>query len=212
MLLLVKSIEKIDEVTSDESDLTPFDYSRFIDGPSLFNSTIAGSEPLPPASYPLKYSKKTHLICHEHYEALKSYYIYTYATNTYIDTTIHSFKNIKLLGQLYQPAVNNSFSSSPSSFIQAFVDNQLRIGQISYLFTHSFNNRTHYFAFVNWYSHATQHFPTFDGTGIQVWKNQYEPVPRLSILPIHRIYNPVAVKSYIGNHILTLSLPRKIYM
>ncbi|KAG0750674.1 hypothetical protein G6F24_015054 [Rhizopus arrhizus] len=61
-------------------------------------------------------------------------------------------------------------------------------------------------------SHATQHFPTFDGTGIQVWKNQYEPVSRLSILPIHRIYNPVAVKSYIDNHILTLSLPRKIYM
>jgi hypothetical protein len=133
-------------------------------------------------------------VCHEHHEALKTYYIYTYATNTYIDTTIHSFKNINLLGQLYQLAINNSFSSSPSSFIQAIVDNQLRIGQISYLFTHSFNNRTHYFAFVNWYSHATQHFPTFDGTGIQVWKSQYEPVSRLSILPIHRIYNPAAVK------------------
>ncbi|EIE85330.1 hypothetical protein RO3G_10040 [Rhizopus delemar RA 99-880] len=126
MLLLTKFIEEIGEVTNDESGLTPFDYSRFIDGPSLFNSTITGSEPLPPTSYPLKFNKKTELICHEHYDALKNYYMNTYApmtTNTYIDTTIHSFKKITLLGQLYQPASDNSLSSSPSSFIQAIVDN-----------------------------------------------------------------------------------------
>ncbi|KAG0886568.1 hypothetical protein G6F34_013108 [Rhizopus arrhizus] len=210
MLLLINFIKEIGEVTNDESGLTPFDYSQFIDGPSLFNLTITGSEPLPPKSLPSKINNKQQILCPQHYEALQNYYMDTYETpimNT-ISTMIQSFKKINLLGQRYQQSDNHS----SSSYIQAIVNNQLRIGQISYFFSHSFNNTIHYFAFVNWYSHATQHFPTFDGTGIQVWKNQFDPVTSNNILPIYRIFNPVAICPYVDNHLLTLALPRRIYM
>ncbi|EIE76489.1 hypothetical protein RO3G_01193 [Rhizopus delemar RA 99-880] len=201
---------EIGEVTNDESGLTPFDYSQFIDGPSLFNLTITGSEPLPPQALHSKINIKQHNLCIGHYELLQNYYMDTYEIpmpNT-ITTTIQSFKKINLLGQHYQQANNDS----SSSHIQAIMNNQLRIGQISFFFSHSFNNSIHYFAFVNWYSHATQHFPTFDGTGIQVWKNQFDPVSSNSILPIYRIFNPVAICPYVDDHILTLALPRRIFM
>ena len=212
MLQLINFIKEIGGVTNDESGLTPFDYSQFIDGPSLFNLTITGSEPLPPNSLPSNTIYKQQLLCPEHYELLRLYYMDTYEIPmlSTISSTIQSFKKINLLGQLYKQL--NNTSSASSSYIQAIVNNQLRIGQISYLFSHSFNNNIHYFAFVNWYSHATQHFPTFDGTGIQVWKNQFDPVSRTSILPMYRIFNPVATSPYVDNHILTLALPRRIYM
>ncbi|KAI7897449.1 uncharacterized protein BX663DRAFT_528261, partial [Cokeromyces recurvatus] len=49
--------------------------------------------------------------------------------------------------------------------------------------------------------------------GIETWSSEFEEASKLSIVPVMRIYSPIAVKlNYIdnGNKLLIINLPRKL--
>ena len=92
-------------------------------------------------------------------------------------------------GSYIQALFTQSSNEDPSAFpgqVQFFVRHVQRINGI---------DRTHYFAFVRWYLiHKSNQ--DFEDQDVFLWKDRFEPVSFHCIIPLARIYSPIAIAKY----------------
>ncbi|KAG2209692.1 hypothetical protein INT47_001838 [Mucor saturninus] len=95
----------------------------------------------------------------------------------------------------------------------------LRPAQIMYFFKHQVNlidqsgqmrNMTHTFAFVRWLLPSRTNLLSYSHGNMQVWSNEFEEPSAMSILPVHLIYSPIAVKlQHLDNiNVITTLVPK----
>ena len=172
-----------------------------------------GSEPLPAGALPKK--MRMVQISRSHYIHLVQFYRvayqgqelfgdYTHCTGdeSAVSPRIHKFKSLTLHGELYR---STESVSKKGSYIQALFEGRANnstvqswSGQILYFFAHDLriNGQTvrHHFALVRWLKEYSRQ--PFESAYVELWCDSFRPLHTDSILPVQRIYSPVAVGLY----------------
>lgn len=101
-----------------------------------------------------------------------------------------------------------------SSFILAkFINHNGSVdiypGQVQYFFEHTINlssqNRTHKLAFVKWYNPVSSpsiryHFNEVETCNVELWENNFSPIRRDCLIPIHNILGRFVPVKYKTSH------------
>lgn len=216
--------------TSQSSTGTSFDYTRFIAAAEQgYRFVITGSEPLPPASYPLKTGAVV-LMDSEHYSCLLEFYKSVYpsvafrsvfelnGTGTLVNNRIKKMVSIDLLGQTFTSAM---MRTARRSIIQARLPNpngngySVWTGEVQYYFTHNLQTTNgvseHVFAFVAWLQFSPHVFESYTRLGLSVHRRTRLPLSKTSVLPVHQLHSPAGFMPIdIDNSCAVITLPRKI--
>ncbi|OAD78516.1 hypothetical protein PHYBLDRAFT_163625 [Phycomyces blakesleeanus NRRL 1555(-)] len=205
-----------------------FILSTFIEYSMNPRKSVMGCEPLPSDVLSFKVEPKI-VMCKEHYECLYQYYKDAYnshnifghysdcrAGQIFVNNRIIKVKQISLLGQQYFSGsyFQALFVEKKSEDISAFP------GRILYLFQHTLNfgniDVIHTFAFVEWYaSYSSGNVQPLKNEKIELWQEPSSLLTYENIIPVHRLYSPVAVAKYrptITSDFkrLVIPLPKKI--
>ena len=209
-----------------------FDIGEYIRN-SVSVSHATGSEPLPPNTTPNFTTSPTTKLTDDVYDALVEFYQVAYknenidhylrASLTNPDPVlpyVHVFKDLKLHGYRYR---SKASQSTRGSYIQAlyleYGDDEPAAypGQVQYYFCHDFRVNgvvtRHTFAFICWLDrHNGQQ--KFSAGDVETWKSSYEEFSWQSILPLSRVYSPVAIAKYEASNIqrtIVIPLEQKIH-
>ncbi|KAG1450441.1 hypothetical protein G6F56_008350 [Rhizopus delemar] len=168
----------------------------------------------------------------DHYTFLFQYYQHRYTSpfahhiNTYspfaVSNKIEKIKSLSILGQTYNSA---ACRSEKGTYIRARplfqAGDGLVSGQVLYFFQHELPAKDangniikliHTFALVQWFKSYGQVFPSYKKRGLEVWRNEFCPLDKNSILPVSRIYSPVGLMKWLPEENLNvvIPLPQKI--
>ena len=163
----------------------------------------------------------------------KSYYYEDInAPGEMVGDMIHKMTSIKILGQLYR---SDEARSKKGIDIQALfleTDNngnpviregqqytEMRYGRIAYFFVHRIRLHQgdntdyfdHTFAFVNWYAKSSDiaSIAAQRSHGLMECCNHFRRMTLECILPVHRIFSPIAVAPNGPDKLVVIPLPRK---
>ena len=169
-----------------------------------------------------------------HYDLLLGFYRVAYPDSHFCDylravpdrikigPKIEKFETARIHGHRYRSAEAESRSGSyVQALFQGFNDDNVQSwsGQVLYYFKHTIVIRgqavPHVFALVRWFQEYRPSQP-FEAAGLEVWKDDYRPLHTDSILPVHRIFSPVAIAKYTAPRsqlelIVTIPLQKKTF-
>ncbi len=214
-----------------------FHLTSFLDDATRTTTILTGSEPLPLSCFPLK-SKKPIIMNGQHYECLVNFYKSVYSgiynivnindlsssslphTSVVVNSRISKFDQINILGQQFRSMESRTKRGAYVQAMSPAKEGVFRVGRILYFFSNDLlipgdtlfaapQSKQHLFAFIQWYQPSDKEFSSFDMHNIKVWKETFEPINALSILPIHQIHTCVAVMKHIDNTIIAYPLPRR---
>jgi hypothetical protein len=158
-----------------------------------------------------------------HYEFLLRYYTMAYENERFVDNldvsppgsieilpTITQYARLRISGEFFGSMLSAKHSASAYILAKWEANDEVDAypGQVQYFFTHTFygsdgEQSTHYLAFVRWYrSIPSQRFYFSLGgnsqihSDIELWKNEFLPESRDSILPLHMILGRFVPGSY----------------
>ncbi|KAG2203688.1 hypothetical protein INT45_005026 [Circinella minor] len=168
------------------------------------------------------------------YNIFKSYHIADIsAPGEMVGDIIQKMPSIEILGQLYRSEETRSKKGIDIQALFLETDNngnpvfregrqyiEMRYGRIAYFFVHRLRlhqgNNTDYFdytfAFVNWYAKSSD-FTSIAAQrshGLMECSNQFRKMTLKCILPVHRIFSPIAVAPNGPDKLIVIPLPRKI--
>ncbi|KAG1439464.1 hypothetical protein G6F56_012289 [Rhizopus delemar] len=139
-----------------------------------------------------------------------------------VSNHIEKIKSLSILGQTFNSAASRSEKGSYIRARPIFSNgDDLVSGQVLYFFQHKLPTQVingkvellvYTFALVQWFRSYNQVFPSYKKRGLEVWRNEYLPLDKNSILPICRIYSPVGVMKWLPEEDLNviIPLPQKI--
>ena len=209
-----------------------YDTSEYIHN-SVSVSHATGSESLPPNTIPNFKTPPTTKLTSTVYDALIEFYKVAYSDENidhYLRPSlmspnpvlpyVHIFKDVKIHGYKYRSAASQS---TRGSYIQALYleygndEPAAYPGQVQYYFCHDFRvngvNKRHTFAFVRWLDrHNGQQ--KFSAGNVETWKSTYEDFSWQCILPLSRVYSPIAIGKYEASNIqrtIMIPLEQKIH-
>ncbi|OAD80856.1 hypothetical protein PHYBLDRAFT_161494 [Phycomyces blakesleeanus NRRL 1555(-)] len=191
------------------STASTFSLSDFVEYSLNPRHSALGCEPLPPSVFPIKLDQRI-TMCKGHYECLLEFYRHAYGSHDlfgyysncesnqiFVNNQIEKMKRISLLGQEY---------SSGSYFRTYYLENNSKDkavfpDRILYLFQHliTINETviTHTFAFVEWYSsYSSGSYQPMLNEGIELWNEPSSVLNYECIIPVHRLYSPIAIAKY----------------
>ncbi|OAD78076.1 hypothetical protein PHYBLDRAFT_164953 [Phycomyces blakesleeanus NRRL 1555(-)] len=191
------------------STASTFSLSDFVEYSLNPCHSALGCELLPPSVFPIKLDQRI-TMCKGHYECLLEFYRHAYGSHDlfghysncesnqiFVNNRIEKMKRISLLGQEY---------SSGSYFRTYYLENNSEDkaafpGRILYLFQHliTINETviTHTFAFVEWYSsYSLGSYQPMLNEGIELWNEPSSVLNYECIIPVHRLYSPIAIAKY----------------
>lgn len=209
-----------------------FDISDYIRN-SVSVRHATGSEPLPPNTIPNFTAPPTTKLTANIYNALVEFYKVAYGEEnadhhlqqSFLNQNsvlpyVYVFKDVKFHGYRYRSVASQSIRGS---YIQALYleygndEPAAYPGQVQYYFCHDFRvngvKKRHTFAFVRWLDRhiGQQKFSTGD---IETWKSTYEELSWQCVLPLSRIYSPVAIAKYKASNVqrtIVIPLEQKVH-
>lgn len=129
-----------------------------------------------------------------------------------VRSEVRKFPTLQLHGYVYRSV---EAQSARGSYIQALFEDSVDAsvssfpGQIRYSFEHDLvvdgKKKTHAFAFVQWYE-AYKGNQSFEKGGLKIWKDSFLPIDGSCILPMQRIFSPVAVAKYKSRRLVIVIL------
>ncbi|KAG2206921.1 hypothetical protein INT45_013403 [Circinella minor] len=209
---------------------TKFDLNTFVNYAEKWNGRleVSGWEQLPPSTYPLAL-KPMVSINGDHYNLLVAYYRHMYPDNIFksyyyedinargekVGDMIHKMTSIKILGQLYR----SDEARSKKVIREGQQYTEMRYGRIAYFFVHRIRlhqgDNTDYFddtfAFVNWYAKSSDiaSIAAQRSHDLMECCNHFRRMTLECILPVHRIFSPIAVAPNGPDKLVVIPLPRK---